>query len=338
MNLSDIQNKYKNPLKIGNYQLPSRVLPAPMAGLSHRGFRDFLREFGCRIVYTEMVNAEGLIRGKQKSWRHVGMDDEPPPVVVQIYGKSAEAMAHAAKMVEDYGAVMIDLNLGCPARKIVRNDSGSALLAKPDFLQTVFSSIRKMIKVPFTIKMRSGIGDKPMACFEIAKIAESEGVDAITLHPRTREQFYSGHSDWNQITEMKSIVKIPVIGNGDIKTPQDAFKMASETNCDAVMIGRSLMGNPWLIKNTSILLESDTKFDDLPLHNGDDIIEAIKIHYKIMLGYKPEISALREMRKFVIHYFKGFQGLKDLRMRWMTADKYEDVEQLLSDDVILKQI
>lgn len=329
--MSEKLNKYQTPLKIGALEFPTRVLSAPMAGITNREYRDFLRAVGCKFLYTEMVNAEGLIRSPRKARGHVGIDGEMPPVGVQIYGKTPEALAKAAMISESYGAALIDLNLGCPAKKVVRNEAGSALLAQPTLLKTIFAQIRQAIKIPFTIKMRSGIGNNPKAAFEIAKIAEGEGVDAICLHPRTREDFYKGHSDWSQIAEMKSIVKIPVIGNGDIRDPEDAIRMVEETDCDAVMIGRGAMGNPWLFKNTSLVLEQNFPINQITEIKSDELVKIIHMHYQFTMKGKDEIKALREMRKFVIHYFRGFSGAKEFRNRWMSAETFSEIESLLKE-------
>ena len=322
---------FKEPLKIGDLTLPTRVLPAPMAGISERAFRDLLRRFGCGLVYTEMISAEGLVRGGKKTWDIMDIDGEDFPVAIQIFGSSAEVLTEAGRIAEAKGATLLDLNLGCPVRKVVNSQSGSALLRNPDYLRKIFSSIRKAVKIPLTIKMRSGFGDNPRAAFEIAPIAEGEGIDAICLHPRTREQFFKGSSDWSQIAEMKSLIKIPLIGNGDIFSAEDAVKMVKETGCDAIMIGRGALGRPWIFENIIQILEKAMPLESVKEPSFSELIEIIRLHYRFIISRKPERKAIREMRKHIIYYFKGFPYAKDFRAKWMGAESFKEVESLLSE-------
>ena len=230
-------------MNIGNLQLDHPLFLAPLSGITDYPFRKLAREFGCGLVFTEMVSAEGLLR-KGKPFLKMGEDEHP--VSAQLSGSTPEALAQAAEMAEAGGADAIDLNMGCPSRKVTDTGAGADLMRFPEKIERILREVRRSIRCPFTIKIRSGWDDHHINALEISRIAEDCGVDAITIHPRTRAQWFHGRADWKLIGEVKRAVRIPVIGNGDVTTPYLVERMLEETGCDGVMIGKGALGNPWI--------------------------------------------------------------------------------------------
>lgn len=235
-------------LTIGGVALNSRVVPAPMCNISDRAYRGLTREFGAHLATTQMVAAEGLIRRDENTWRILDIQHEEPPVCVQLLGSDPASLAEAARIVEGEGAAIVDLNMGCPARKVTGNACGSALMKEPNRVAEIVRAVSRAIKVPFTVKMRAGYSEGEFSALGLARICQDEGAQAIALHARTREQGYKGRADWNLIAELKAQLSIPVLGNGDVTSPADAVRMVRETGCDGVMIGRGIIGNPWLLR------------------------------------------------------------------------------------------
>ncbi|HPF20395.1 MAG TPA: tRNA dihydrouridine synthase DusB [Syntrophomonas sp.] len=297
-------------LKIGSVKLENRVVAAPLAGITDRAFRTILQSMGCGLVFTEMVSDMGLLYNSNKSRQIAEPGEEEGPVAVQIFGSDPGAMAQAAHMVEKMGADIIDINIGCPTPKIVRNGEGAALMLEPELSRKIIRSVVTAVQVPVTVKMRKGWDDERCNYLQMADIAVSEGVRAITLHPRTRMQFFSGQADWQAIAEVKRHSTVPVIGSGDINKAEDAVRMVAETGCDAVMIGRGALGNPFLIRETIALLEHGQKIQ--APSQKEKITLAIR-HLELAIHYKGEHIAVREMRKHISWYTKGMPAAARLR-------------------------
>jgi len=237
-------------LSIGNVLISPATVLAPMAGVTDTVFRRFIRNLGgCGLIMTEFTSADGVLRAKdQKAKRYLHFYEDEHPISAQLFGSNPQVMADAARMVEDLGFDLVDLNLGCPAKKVVKCNGGSGLLRDLPAIREIFEATRAAVKIPFTVKFRAGWNDENIICVELAKMAEDCGLNAVALHARTREQGYAGAARWEWIAEIKDAVKIPVIGNGDIRTPQDACAMVEQTGCDAVMIGRMAPSNPWIFR------------------------------------------------------------------------------------------
>jgi len=300
-----------------------------MAGYGDLVFRAISREFGCHLVYTEMISAEGLIRKNRQTWSLLDMRNEIPPVGVQIFGNQVESLTEAARILEDQRAGLIDLNCGCPARKVVRSGCGAALLDSPETIIQIVRSLRKVLTIPLTVKMRSGTERSPRAVLEIGPILEKEGVDAICLHPRTREQIFQGKADWSLIGELKGSVNIPVIGNGDVKTGTDARKMREETHCDGIMIGRGALGNPWLFMEAQSAL-GEIPGERIPPDGFCDRIKLTLRHLKQMIQRKGEHTGMAEFRKHCVYYFKGYPGSREIRAEFFRLNRYEEAKEFLT--------
>ncbi|MEQ8176052.1 MAG: tRNA dihydrouridine synthase DusB [Syntrophomonadaceae bacterium] len=314
--------------KIGSMLFPNRVIAAPMAGISDRSFRHIARLFGCGLVYSEMVSAKGLVYGQEKSLFLTESGDFPGPVNVQIFGSDPQIMAQAAVLLaKKPGVDLIDINMGCPTPKIVKNGEGAALLLNLPLCRSIIRHVVAAASIPVTVKMRRGWEEASDTCLELAKIAEEEGAQAITLHPRSRMQFFSGKADWNLIREVKERVAIPVIGNGDIWTAEDAASMLKATGCDAVMIGRGSLGNPFLFRETVSLVEKGMLIDPPCL---EEKIETALRHMEMLCALKGEYTGVREMRKHIAWYVRGLPGAARLRVMINQAVKVYEIKTILN--------
>src|SRR5271166_6514532 len=236
-------------LKIGNVKISPATVLAPMAGVTDTVFRRFIKNLGgCGLIMTEFTSADGLLRDQRVRGRYLHFYEDEHPVSAQLFGSSPSVLADAARLVEDVGFDLVDLNLGCPAKKVVKCNGGSGLLRDLPLIRQIFEAVRAAVKIPFTVKFRAGWNDDEIVCVELARMAESCGLGAVALHARTREQGYSGNARWEWIASVKQAVRIPVIGNGDIRSPEDASAMVAQTGCDAVMIGRMAPANPWIFR------------------------------------------------------------------------------------------
>lgn len=313
---------------IGNVEIANQVIMAPMAGVTDRAFRIIAKSFGCGLVCTEMISDMGLVYGQSRTRSIADTTGETRPVSVQIFGSDPDSMARAALIVQDLGADIIDINMGCPTPKIVKNGEGAALMLDIPRCRQIIRAVVQAVQVPVTVKMRKGWDDSNPACLELARAAEQEGVAALTLHPRTRMQFFSGQADWAMIAAVKNLVSIPVIGNGDIRTAADARRMLEETGCDAVMIGRAAMGNPFLIRETVELL---TTGQTIPPPTQAERIEVALHHLELAIKFKGEWVAIREMRKQLAWYIKGRPGAAQIRTQLNQAATKQEILQILKN-------
>lgn len=313
-------------MRIGNINLISNVFLAPMAGVTDMVFRVLCKRQACGLTCTEMVSAKGLHYKSDNSAALLKLAEEEKPAAIQIFGSEPEIMAEAARQAEAEGAAIIDINLGCPTPKIVKNGDGSALMKNPELVRNIVRSTVKAVGVPVTVKIRKGWDDNSVNAVEIAGIAAGEGASAITVHGRTREQFYKGNADWSIIKHIKDEVDIPVIGNGDISNPQDVKKMLEETGCDAVMIGRGAKGNPWIFKRSAEYLKTGRL---LPEPSFEQRIEAIITHMDMVSGLKGEKTGVKEMRKHIAWYLKGMPGCIRVKNEIFSLTNSNHVKEVL---------
>jgi tRNA-dihydrouridine synthase B len=256
-------------LKIGNVHIAPATVLAPMAGVTDTVFRRFIKNLGgCGLIMTEFTSADGVLRDLRVRGRYLHFYEDEHPISAQLFGSSPTVLADAARLVEDLGFDLVDLNLGCPAKKVVKCNGGSGLLRDLPLIRKIFEAVRAAVKIPFTVKFRAGWNDDEIVCVELAHIAESCGLGAVALHARTREQGYSGNARWEWIASVKQAVKIPVIGNGDIRSPEDACAIVAQTGCDAVMIGRMAPANPWIFRQIAQYVSGATGVPARPVHVG----------------------------------------------------------------------
>lgn len=317
-------------LQIGNIKLANPVVSAPMAGVTDRAFRVLAREMGCGLVCTEMVSDQALLYKNSKTLKMVNFAGEPSPLSVQIFGSDPDYMAHAAEIVVSQGADIVDINMGCPAPKIVRNNEGCALMQNPHLAAEIVHRVATRVKVPVTVKMRKGWDEENINAVELAKQVVAAGAVAVTVHGRTRNQFYSGEADWEIIKKVKAAVDVPVIGNGDIRSPQDAARMLEQTGCDGVMIGRAAMGNPWLFKQTVHYLNTG---ELLPPPTSEERIAVALRHLEMIVADKGEFIGVSEMRKHAAWYTKGFRGAANLRQRINQAKTVDELKMVLQSAI-----
>ena len=315
--------------KIGNVKISNQVVLAPMAGICNSAYRQICKDMGCGLIYAEMVSDKAITYNNQKTIDMLYMTEKERPISQQIFGSDKESFVEAAKYIEkEMKPDIIDINMGCPVPKVaVRAQAGSALLKDPDKIFDIVSSVVSAVNVPVTVKIRSGWDSNHINAVEVAKVIEKAGASAICVHPRTRSQGYSGKADWNIIKEVKENVSIPVIGNGDIKSPEDAKMMLEETKCDAVMIGRGVLGNPWLIKNIVNYLDGKEVIDVSIV----DRIDMCLKHLKLLDSLKNEKLACLEIRNHISWYFKGIKGANELKNKVYQTTSIHDIILLLNE-------
>lgn len=314
---------YIRKIKIGNVELDNNILLAPMAGITDRAFRIVCEEFEPGLVCTEMISSKGLFYGDKKTDLLLNMKDEKRPIAVQIFGNDVEAMKYAAEYVSKF-ADIVDINMGCPAPKVVKNGDGSKLLLNLPLVEEIVSEVVKASMVPVTVKIRKGWDSDHVVAVEAAKIIEKAGASAITIHGRTRDEFYSGEADWDIIKKVKESVNIPVIGNGDVKSRHDAIKMFEYTGVDAVMIGRASLGNPWIFEEILKGVDSNK------ISNVEKLRVILK-HIDLEIEEKGEETAVKEMRKHISWYIKNCKDASKFRDIVNRIDNRQELEKCLKE-------
>jgi tRNA-dihydrouridine synthase B len=296
-------------LRIGGVEIRPATVLAPMAGVTDTVFRRFIKQpGGCGLIMTEFTSADGVLRNKKVRGRYLHFYEDEHPISAQLFGSNPEVLADAARLVEDLGFDLVDLNLGCPAKKVVRCNGGSGLLRDLPLIRKIFESVRAAVKIPFTVKFRAGWNDEEIVCVELAHIAEDCGLGAVALHARTRMQGYSGTARWEWIASVKQAVKIPVIGNGDIRSPEDACAMVAQTGCDAVMIGRMAPANPWIFRQIEQYASSGS-YDE---PSEGDRHRMIRTYFQMLLEEEAQ-GAEGKMKQFASWFTHGIPGGSTLR-------------------------
>ena len=315
-------------LTIGNVTLENNVFLAPMAGVTDLPFRLLCKEQGCGMMCTEMVSAKAILYNNKNTDKLLEVDPRERPVAVQLFGSDPEISSRMAARIEDGPYDFIDINMGCPVPKVVNNGEGSALMRNPKQVEAILTAMVKALKKPVTVKFRKGFNDREVNAVEIAKIAESCGVAAVAVHGRTREQYYSGTADWDIIRQVKEAVSIPVIGNGDIFTPEDGKRMLEETGCDGLMVARGAKGNPWIFKRLTHYLDTG---ELLPPPTKEEKKEMILRHARMQVELKGEYQGIREMRKHVAWYTAGCPGSSALRNDVNLVETLAELEELIEE-------
>lgn len=313
-------------MKIGNVELKNNIILAPMAGLTDLPFRVVCERYEPGLVVTEMVSSKALLYNDEKTKLLLNMKNEIRPVAVQIFGSDIEAMAFAAKYVSDI-ADIVDINMGCPAPKVVKNGDGSKLLLDINKVYEITKAVVENSKVPVTVKIRKGWDSEHVVAVEAAKKIEEAGASAITIHGRTRSEFYSGIADWDIIKKVKESVKIPVIGNGDVKSPEDAKRLLEQTKCDGIMIGRGALGSPWIFEQVKTYLQDGT----IRKISNKEKLETILKHIELEVAEKGELTGVREMRKHICYYLKGMQNASEIRDKINHLEGKEEVTRELKE-------
>lgn len=304
-----------------------------MAGITDKAFRLITRKYGCGLVYTEMISAKALTYKNIRTKSLLDLEGEKQPIAVQLFGSEPAIMAEAAVIAQKEGARIIDVNMGCPVPKVVKNNEGSALLENPELACSIVKAMSEAVSVPVTVKIRSGFRPENIVAVELAVKLTQAGASAIAVHARTRDQYYSGKSDWQVIKRIKKEVDIPVIGSGDIWVPQDAKRMLEETGCDAVMVGRGVLGNPWLISNISNYLNDAEIFHP----TAKDRISAAIEHLDLTIKFKGELIGIREMRKHLAWYLKGLPNTAIVKDELFKAKTRTEVLTLLNNYLLTEK-
>ena len=315
-------------LKIGNVALSNPYILAPMAGVTDLPFRLLCKEQGAGLLCMEMVSAKAIQYNNKNTKALLEIHPEEEPVSLQLFGSDPEVISEVAKRIEELPFAILDINMGCPVPKIVRNGEGSALMNQPKLVHEIVEKTVKAIQKPVTVKIRKGFNDESINAVEIAKIIEDAGGAAVAVHGRTREQYYSGKADWDIIRQVKEAVSIPVIGNGDVTSGESALAMMRETGCDGVMIGRGAQGNPWIFSE----LREYEKTGQMPARpSNEELKEMMLRHARLQMQYKGDFLGIREMRKHVAWYTTGLPNSAKLRGEINAVESYEELEELLEE-------
>lgn len=322
-------------LKIRDIQLDNPVVLAPMAGVTDAPFRKIVKQFHPGLLTGEMISATALHFQGKKTHQLIEVAPDEHPISMQIFGANPEIMAEAARIVQDHGADIIDINMGCPVPKVVKNGEGAALLRNLPLAGAIIEAVVRSVQVPVTVKCRLGWDADHLVAPELAKIAMDCGAAAIAVHGRTREQFYQGKADWEQIARVKQSVSIPVIGNGDVNSPEAALRLMQQTGCDGVMIGQAALGRPWLFEQVVRFLETG---EILPVPALEEQFAIIRKHLHLQIAYAGEIRGIKEMRKHLAWYFKGLPGAAAMRDLVNSLSTLDEVERALSDYAVALKV
>ena len=314
-------------LQIGNVKLENDLILGPMAGVTDLPFRLLCKEQGAGLLCMEMVSAKGIRYNNKNTKFLLTIDERERPVSLQLFGSDPDIISEQAKRIEELPFDILDINMGCPVPKIVNNGDGSALMKNPLLAGEIIEKTARAIQKPVTVKIRKGFDEEHINAVEMAHIAQESGAAAIAVHGRTREQYYSGKADWEIIRKVKEAVKIPVIGNGDVWTPQDAIDMRKQTGCDGVMIGRGAQGNPWIFKQ---ILHYEQTGELLEKPSPQEVTEMILRHAKMQMEFKGEYIGMREIRKHAAWYTAGYKNSAKLRGKINETETYEELKELLS--------
>ena len=313
-------------LKIGDVSLKNNLILAPMAGVTDLPFRLLCKEQGAGLLCMEMVSAKAIYFNNRNTEELLTIDDREPPVSLQLFGSDPDIISEMAKKIENRPFSILDINMGCPVPKVAGNGEGSALMKNPKLVEEIVSKTAKAIKKPVTVKIRKGFDDEHINAVEIARIAESAGAAAVAVHGRTREQYYSGKADWDIIRQVKEAVKIPVIGNGDVTSPEAARQLMETTGCDGIMIGRGAQGNPWIFRQILHWMETG---EEEPKPDLEEVKAMILRHARMLVEYKGAYTRIREMRKHVAWYTAGYPNSAKLRARVNEIESLEALEHLI---------
>ena len=314
-------------LQIGNVKLENDLILGPMAGVTDLPFRLLCKEQGAGLLCMEMVSAKGIMYNNKNTKFLLTIDERERPVSLQLFGSDPDIISEQAKRIEELPFDILDINMGCPVPKIVNNGDGSALMKNPLLAGEIIEKTARAIQKPVTVKIRKGFDEEHINAVEMAHIAQESGAAAIAVHGRTREQYYSGKADWEIIRKVKEAVKIPVIGNGDVWTPQDAIDVRKQTGCDGVMIGRGAQGNPWIFKQ---ILHYEQTGELLEKPSPQEVTEMILRHAKMQMEFKGEYTGMREIRKHAAWYTAGYKNSAKLRGKINETETYEELKELLS--------
>lgn len=312
--------------RIGNVKIAGPCVLGPMAGVTDLPFRLLCRECGADLIYTEMVSAKGILYQNKNTNALLEVSPKERPVALQLFGEDPQIMAEVAKRIEEREFDILDINMGCPVPKVVNNGEGSALMKQPKRIGEIVAAVSGAISKPVTVKIRKGFSEQLMNAPEVARIAQESGAAAVAIHGRTREQYYSGSADWDMIRQVKEAVTIPVIGNGDVRTPEDVVRMQRETGCDGVMIARAVQGNPWFFAQAKKYLEEGVMPAKPEL---SEVVAMILRHAQMEIDYKGEYTAIREMRKHVAWYTAGYPHSAGLRRQVNEIETMEDLKRLV---------